>query len=60
MDKWQTCFTQMIQAEEKPLCLFVLQFITAVLKTGLSEDEGWDREQFEEVILNSSPHAFCL
>lgn len=26
MDKWQTCFTQMIQAEEKPLCLFVLQF----------------------------------
>lgn len=32
MDKWQTCFTQMIQAKEKPLCLFVLQFITAVPK----------------------------
>lgn len=48
MDKWQTCFTQMIQAEEKPLCLFVLQFITAVpqKKPRLSEDEGWDREQF--------------
>lgn len=26
MDKWQTCITQMIQAEEKLLCLFVLQF----------------------------------